>query len=164
MNRSLLLIGFFLSLFTSLSGVAAPFPSDSLPAHLSDSIPAHALPTGNSGPAEHLLPGPGPGTGSLSGRITDKAGTPMSGASIYIPDLKMGVVADSAGYYHFNSLPSGKYLVEAHYVGYKTFTKSVTVSGPVTADFLLSDEYVEESPVVVTGLSKATQIKRNPVP
>ncbi len=162
MNRSLLLIGFFLSLFTSLTGVAAHFPSDSIPAHPFDSIPSHPMSTGTPGFSEHLPPGPG--TGSLSGRITDKAGTPMSGASIYIPDLKMGVVADSTGYYHFNSLPSGKYLVEAHYVGYKTFTKSVTVSGPVTADFLLSDEYVEESPVVVTGLSKATQIKRNPVP
>jgi iron complex outermembrane recepter protein len=105
-----------------------------------------------------------PGTGSLSGRITEKSGTPLPGASIYIPDLKLGVVADTGGYYRFNSLPSGKYLIEAHFIGYKTLTKTVTVSGPVTLDFMLSDEYVEESAVVVTGLSKATQIKRNPVP
>lgn len=105
-----------------------------------------------------------PGTGTLTGKVTDKSGTPLPGASVYIPDLKLGVISDTGGYYHFNSLPSGKYLVEAHFVGYKTLTKTATVSGPVTLDFTLSDEYVEESAVVVTGLSKATQIKRNPVP
>src|SRR4051812_46238328 len=105
-----------------------------------------------------------PGTGALSGRVTDKAGAALIGASIYIPDLKLGVITDTGGYYRFPSLPSGRYLIEVHSIGFKTFTRTVTVSGPVTQDFSLSDEYVEESPVVVTGLSKATQIKRSPVP
>ncbi len=42
--------------------------------------------------------------------------------------------------------------------------RTVTVSGLGPLDFALSDEVAEESPVVVTGLSKATQIKRSPVP
>jgi iron complex outermembrane recepter protein len=109
--------------------------------------------------------GPGaPGSGSLSGKVTQKAGEALAGASIYIPDLKMGVVSDTGGNYLFNSLPSGKYLVEAHYIGFKTLTRTVTINGPISLDFALSDEIVEESPVVVTGLSKATQIKRSPVP
>jgi iron complex outermembrane receptor protein len=105
-----------------------------------------------------------PGTGSLAGRVVDKSGAPLIGASVYIPDLKLGVITDTAGYYKFATLPSGRYLIEVHSIGFKTFTKTVTISGPVSQDFSLSDEYVEESPVVVTGLSKATQIKRNPVP
>jgi iron complex outermembrane receptor protein len=105
-----------------------------------------------------------PGTGSLSGRITDQHGASLAGATVYIPDLKLGVVTDTAGYYKFSSLPSGRYLMEVHSIGFKTFTRTVTISGPVVQDFSLSDEYVEESPVVVTGLSKATQIKRSPVP
>jgi len=105
-----------------------------------------------------------PGTGSLTGRITDQHGAPLASATIYIPDLKLGVITDTAGYYKFSSLPSGKYLIEVHSIGFKTFTRTVTISGPVVQDFSLSDEYVEESPVVVTGLSKATQIKRSPVP
>ena len=105
-----------------------------------------------------------PGTGSLSGRVTDKTGGGLSGATVYIPDLKLGVVADTSGYYRFNSLPSGRYLIEVHSIGFKTTTKTVTVSGPVNQDFILTDAFVEESAVVVTGLSKATQIKRNPVP
>jgi iron complex outermembrane receptor protein len=105
-----------------------------------------------------------PGTGTLSGRITDKKGAPLPGVSVYIPDLKLGVVTDTAGRYQFKSLPSGRYLVEVHSIGYKTFTATVTINGPIVQDFALTDQYVEESPVVVTGLSKATQIKRSPVP
>ncbi|HEX9510817.1 MAG TPA: TonB-dependent receptor [Puia sp.] len=105
-----------------------------------------------------------PGTGSLSGKITEQGGTPLIGATVYIPDLKLGVITDTGGYYKFNTLPSGRYLIEVHSIGFKTLTKIVTISGPITQDFALTDEYVEESPVVVTGLSKATQIKRSPVP
>jgi iron complex outermembrane receptor protein len=147
MNRLLSGAGLFLLLFIFICGAAA----SSLPG-VTDSLP--------TGSVTRMSPG----TGSLSGKITDKTGTPLPGASIYIADLKLGVVADTTGFYKFNSLPSGKYLIEAHSIGFKTLTKTVTVSGPVTADFILSDEYVEESPVVVTGLSKATQIKRSPVP
>jgi len=106
-----------------------------------------------------------PAGGSLSGRITEKdKGAGVPGASVYIPDLKLGVVTDNAGYYKFNNLPSGSYLVEVRSVGYKAIAMTLSISGPVNHDFILTDQYVEESPVVVTGLSKATQIKRSPVP
>jgi len=101
--------------------------------------------------------------GVLSGRVTDK-GAGVPGVTVYIPDLRLGVTTDSAGYYKFNNLPSGSYLVEVHSVGYRLVTRTLSISGPVTQDFVLTDQFVEESPVVVTGLSKATQIKRSPVP
>ncbi len=105
------------------------------------------------------------GAGSLSGKITEKGKqSTLPGASVYIPDLKLGVVADSNGHYVISYLPNGTYLVEVHSVGFKTFTRNVSVNGATVANFELTDEYVEESPVVVTGLSKATQIKRSPVP
>ncbi|MBS1975002.1 MAG: TonB-dependent receptor, partial [Bacteroidetes bacterium] len=58
----------------------------------------------------------------------------------------------------------GAYLIEVHYEGYKTLTRTVRINDLTVENFELVDEYVEESPVVVTGLSKATQIKRSPVP
>jgi len=88
----------------------------------------------------------------------------LAGASVYIPDLKLGVMTDNDGNYKFDNLPSGTYLVEVHFVGYKTLTKTIHIGGPITQDFVLADQYVEESTVVVTGQSKATQIKRSPVP
>jgi len=118
-----------------------------------------------AGSASHLFANIHFTGGTLSGRITEKGnGTAVAGASVYIPDLKLGVITDSAGYYKFDNLPSGSYLAEVRSIGYKTVTRTISISGPVTQDFVLADQYVEESPVVVTGLSKATQIKRSPVP
>jgi iron complex outermembrane receptor protein len=103
--------------------------------------------------------------GSLSGKILDSAtGTGLAGASIYIADLKLGALADASGNYKFANLPTGTYLVEAHAIGHATQIKNITVSMGAVLDFNLGLQYTEESPVVVTGLSKATQIKRSPVP
>ncbi|HEY4148282.1 MAG TPA: carboxypeptidase-like regulatory domain-containing protein, partial [Chitinophagaceae bacterium] len=98
-----------------------------------------------------------PTTGTLSGKVTDKkGGGPLAGATVYIADLKIGAVADNNGNYSFKTLPSGTYLIEARYVGYKAVTRNVSISGAVTENFELADNAVEESVVVVTGLSKAT--------
>jgi iron complex outermembrane receptor protein len=104
-------------------------------------------------------------SGSLSGTVDDSAsGKPIPAATVYIADLKLGAIADASGQYHFSNLPTGNYLVEAHAIGYTTITKNVSVSGAVQMDFRLLQQYFEESPVVITGLSKATQIRRSPVP
>src|ERR1700724_321021 len=102
-------------------------------------------------------------SGSLSGKVVEKnSHSPLPGATISIPDLKLGVLADTAGNYHFNSLPSGTYLVQVHYVGFKTVTRNVSVNGSTVEDFELSDNTIEESPVGETGFSNATQIRRSP--
>lgn len=104
-------------------------------------------------------------TGSLSGTVTEKkTGSPLAAATVYIADLKIGAVADSNGHYTFRSLPSGTYLVEVRNVGFRAITKNVTINGEVTENFELTDNAVEESVVVVTGLSKATQVKHSPIP
>ncbi|HEY4156189.1 MAG TPA: TonB-dependent receptor, partial [Puia sp.] len=104
-------------------------------------------------------------SGSLSGIVSDSSsGNPVSSATVYIADLKLGAIADAAGRYHFSNLPSGTYLIEVHAIGYSATTRDVQVSGVMEQDFKLLQEYLEESPVVITGLSKATQIRRSPVP
>ena len=109
--------------------------------------------------------GNNPVTGSLSGRLSEKKnGAALPAATVYISDLKIGAVADTAGYYRFKSLPSGTYLVEVHSVGFKSITRNVVINGDVVENFELTDNAVEESVVVVTGLSKATQVKHSPVP
>jgi iron complex outermembrane recepter protein len=104
-------------------------------------------------------------SGSLSGKVMDSAsGKPLPGASVYIADLKLGALADETGNYRFANLPTGTYLVEAHAIGHSTQIKNVTVTEHAVLDFNLGLQYTEESPVVITGLSKATQIRRSPVP
>ena len=104
-------------------------------------------------------------TGSLTGTVTEKkTGSALPAATVYISDLKIGAIADSNGHYNFKSLPSGTYLVEVRNVGFKSVTKNIVINGNVTENFELMDNAVEESAVVVTGVSKATQVKRSPIP
>src|SRR5450755_2437994 len=103
--------------------------------------------------------------GSLSGIVLDSAtGKGIAGASVYIADLKLGALANESGNYRFANLPTGSYLVEAHAIGHSTQIKNMTVADKAHLDFSLGLQYTEESPVVITGISKATQIKRSPVP
>lgn len=103
--------------------------------------------------------------GTLSGSVEDSStGKPILSATVYIADLRLGAIADADGHYRFSNLPSGTYLVEVHAIGYSTITRNVSVAGAVEVNFKLLQQYVEESPVVITGLSKATQIRRSPVP
>src|ERR1700744_1651199 len=106
-----------------------------------------------------------PGSGSLSGKVTEKSkGLPLSGATVYIPDLKMGAVTDKDGNFKITSVPSGTHLVEVRYVGYAAFYQTVDFSKTTVLDVQLSLSTIESEQVVVTGVTKATQIKRAPIP
>ncbi len=104
-------------------------------------------------------------TGSLTGAVTDKAdGKPMAGASISIPDLRTEAVTDVNGKYTINHLPKGVYLVQVRYLGYATFNQRVDFSKTAVLDVQLHISSIEAGEVVITGVSKATEIKRDPVP
>ncbi len=107
-----------------------------------------------------------PEKSSLAGMITDKkTNQPLPGATVYISDLKLGVIADSLGNYIFKNIPSGTFLIEIKFEGYKSITRNIIIKGTtVHENFSLEESAAEISEVVVTGTSKATQIKRNPVP
>ncbi|HTD39474.1 MAG TPA: TonB-dependent receptor [Mucilaginibacter sp.] len=103
--------------------------------------------------------------GTLSGTITDKAdGKPIPGASISIPDLRIGTVSDINGKYFLGQLPKGVYLVQISFVGYATFNQRVDLTKTTKLDAVLQTSAIEASEVVITGVSKATEIKRDPVP
>ena len=103
--------------------------------------------------------------GTLSGTITDKAdGKPIPGATISIPDLRIGAVSDINGKYTIAQLPKGVYLVQVSFVGYATFNQRIDLAKTTKLDVILQASAIEASEVVITGVSKATEIKRDPVP
>jgi len=103
--------------------------------------------------------------GSLSGTITDKAdGKPIPGATISVPDLRIGTISDANGKYSIGQLPKGIYLVQVSFVGYATYNQRVDLSKTTKLDVILQTSSIEASEVVITGVSKATEIKRDPVP
>lgn len=55
---------------------------------------------------------------SITGKtINAKTEASLPGASIYIPDLKIGVASDVNGNYTLPNVPSGTYIIEVGYVG-----------------------------------------------
>nr|MDQ6904687.1 TonB-dependent receptor [Bacteroidota bacterium] len=102
---------------------------------------------------------------TLSGKVTAAGtGLPLASASIYIPDLRVGATADVNGNFSIHNIPEGNYLVQAGYVGYQSMVKKLSLSENTTSDFALEIAVTEESEIVITGSSKATTIRRNPIP
>ena len=101
----------------------------------------------------------------LQGTITDKtSGTPLIGVNVYFPDLKIGDITDVNGKYHINNLPKTTTMVEVSYVGYQLIAKKIDLKVTNTADFSMDESANELNDIIVTGVSKATEIKRDPVP
>jgi iron complex outermembrane recepter protein len=100
----------------------------------------------------------------INGRITNAiTGAGLSSATIYIPDLKTGVVSDASGYYQIKNLPYGTFMVEASVVGYEASSGSVTIKGTVEKNFKLKSSPTILNEVVVTGVSSATDNQQTPL-
>ena len=101
----------------------------------------------------------------LSGRIIDeKTGEAVPGATVYIPELKTGDIADKNGIYSIDKLPKTTVTVQVSFLGYKSIVDKVDMSTVTSRDFKLEQAITEMNEVVVTGTSRATEITRSPVP
>ena len=101
----------------------------------------------------------------LKGTITDKAtGEVIAGATVYIPELKTGTIADEKGRYILENLPKTKTVVQVSFLGYKSIVENVDLSTVHTLNFSMEQAVTEINEVVVTGTTRATEISQSPVP
>lgn len=102
---------------------------------------------------------------SLTGKITDiVTGEVLVGASVYLPDLRIGATSNAQGVYSFKNIPAGKHLVEISFTGYTSLIETIDLNSVSQKDFTLTRSYVENEAVTVTGVSAATSVRRTPVP
>lgn len=68
---------------------------------------------------------------SIRGVVTEATtGEPVIGATVTIKELKQGCVTNIDGEYVFQSLPAGRYTVEATYIGFNPYTiNEVLIAG-----------------------------------
>ncbi|MCX2582267.1 TonB-dependent receptor [Pedobacter sp. MR22-3] len=99
----------------------------------------------------------------ITGKVTDASNNQaLPGASIYIPDLKVTAVTNTAGEFTLNNLPAkGSYLVEVHFIGYKTATQIVNFAEPSNLTFALQPTAIETREIVITGSIISSTSKRN---
>jgi iron complex outermembrane recepter protein len=100
----------------------------------------------------------------LQGKITDKTGEPIIGASLYFPDLKTGTVTTTDGTYKILNLPKHKMLIQINSVGYKMVMDKIDLATTHQKDFVLEESVTEITEVTVTGQSMVSKISKTPSP
>jgi len=92
---------------------------------------------------------------TVTGKVTDRNGDPLPGASIAIQNGRQGVVTNAAGKFEIVVPPDAKLTV--YYTGYKTNTIKITTSTD-PLNIILEEDVARLDEVIVTGL--ATTVKR----
>ncbi len=71
-------------------------------------------------------------------------------------------MSDSEGNYTLKKIPEGTYLVEVNALGYASKGETIKMKGMVAHDFGLAVHPYQQEEVVVTGTSRATEIRNTP--
>src|SRR5690554_1325186 len=89
---------------------------------------------------------------SLSGTVIDKSyNKPLEQVSIYFPDLEKGSVSDHNGKFTIGKLPLGTYKLIASYIGFQSYSGSITIlRGENRLDLELSPSAIEMEEIIVS--------------
>lgn len=94
----------------------------------------------------------------ICGFIGDEQGQPLSGASIFLPEMNKGTISDGEGAFCLKGLPDGKARIQISYLGYRTHLETLTLTGPeVSLSVYLSPTPIEAEEIVISGGYQATQ-------
>ena len=101
---------------------------------------------------------------TLTGKVFDKAtGKVLSGASVYLPEIKKGTITNKEGVYSIN-IEAGSHVLEIGFVGYANNVANVQVLSNTTKNFYLNSSVIEGGNVIVTSFLRATSTRRTPTP
>ena len=90
------------------------------------------------------------GRATLSGTVRGAHGEPLPGASVAVPALAIGTVADSVGHYRLN-LPAGRMQLVVTSIGSRTITRDLNLTKSQRLSFDLEENNQELGEVLVTG-------------
>jgi iron complex outermembrane recepter protein len=111
---------------------------------LGSSVPARAVVAGHANAARALV--------DVSGRVVDRAGAPIGGATVSIPELGRAAATGADGRFRFAGIPSGRYTIAARRLGYVATARQITVGeSSVDVSLTLADGALRIEPVNVTA-------------
>jgi len=91
---------------------------------------------------------------------------PVAFANMYLEGTTLGTSSDEDGKYSLEGIPAGKYTLKVTVLGYRDFSKNISVGENEKLNFSItlfaSSEQLEET--VVTGTLKAVSRSESPVP
>ena len=105
------------------------------------------------------------GQHTIIGVITDReTNETLIGATLYFPDLYKGTTSDINGEYNIASLPTGNFNLKISFMGYKAKVLHIHLERDTTINIAMTPDLKEMKEVIVTGLSKSTELRISPVP
>ena len=88
----------------------------------------------------------------VTGTVRDETtGESLIGANIFIPDLNIGAVTNTEGFYSIENVKVGTYQVTVSYIGYLKQNKNIKISGNTKLNFSLEPSSVLLDETVVKG-------------
>lgn len=89
---------------------------------------------------------------TLKGTVTDEDNEPLLGANVILTDTK-GSTTDYDGNYTINNVDEGSYTIEVSFLGYKSQSRTISVSGRevITLDFVLTASSEQLQQVEIIG-------------
>jgi len=95
---------------------------------------------------------------NISGRVTDQNNLPLPGATVLIPEMNKGVMANANGQYELTNLPNGKTKIQFSFVGHASVIETISLNGsPVQVDVTLLESAIETEAIVISGGYRSTQ-------
>ena len=95
---------------------------------------------------------------TLSGKVTDQQGTPLSLVTIAVENTTFGTYTDDSGHYSLQVSP-GKHTFVVSSLGYQTIKISLDLHHNKTLDFQLEESSVNLNSVEVYGKSNTQKVK-----
>ncbi|MGN6508471.1 MAG: carboxypeptidase-like regulatory domain-containing protein, partial [Chitinophaga sp.] len=91
----------------------------------------------------------------ISGTVTGTDGSPVPGITVQLRGTSTGASSDANGQYSFTAnIQPGSHTLEFTGIGFKTVSKSISVSGAtVSADAVMEEDVLNMDEIVVIGSS-----------
>ncbi len=94
----------------------------------------------------------------ITGKITDQNNEPLTGATIFIPDMNKGTVSKSNGNYELMNLPNGKIKIQFSFIGFTSRLEAIELNGKsLELNINLKQTTIEGEEIVVSGGYNSTQ-------
>jgi hypothetical protein len=96
---------------------------------------------------------------TLSGYLKDKAnGEALIGATIYIPEIKTGVITNPYGFYSI-SVPQGTYSINFTFMGYQSQSPLINLNESKQLNVMLEEDTKQIDEVVIKGEKKNQNVE-----